>query len=129
MPVRIGWVLKDLSQDPDEVYNWQVNPNEFSLPYQKTLSYSNTAAPDGRVLIYEGRDEVQKIQFSGVILEQDQYEDLVYWFNKRHQLQLIDDLGREMFVYITSFSTQRKRSVQYPWRHTYNGEMIILDWA
>lgn len=128
MPVRIGWVLRDLTSATPEEYNWQVNPNSFSLPYQKTISYSASAAPDGQALIYEGRDEVQRIQFGGVVLTQEQYEDLVYWFNKRTQLELEDDLGRTMSVYITSFQTTRVRSHQYPWRHTYNGEMLILDW-
>ena len=132
MPTRIAWILRDYSAGatptPEE-YRWQVNPAEFSIPYQKTISYQSTAAPDGNAVIYEGRDPVQRMTYSGTVLTQEQYEDLVYWFSKRHQLELTDDLGRTFWVYIVSFSPSRKRSNTYPWKHTYNGEMAILDWA
>lgn len=128
MPVRIPWVLRDNASATPEEYLWEVNPNAFSMPLRKNIGYSNAAAPDGRVVAYEGRDEVRNITFSGVILTQAQYEEMEHWFNKRTQLELEDDLGRTMYVYITSFSFERQRSTQYPWKHTYNGEMIILDW-
>ena len=127
MPARIPWVLRD-PQTSDE-YLWDINPNEFSLPYTKSLTYKSSAAPDGKTLVFEGRDEVQDISFSGVILTEAQYEELIVWFNKRYQLELEDDLGRTFFIYFTSFNMTRKRSTQHPWRHEYNGNMVIVDWA
>ncbi|MXG37711.1 hypothetical protein GRW62_37655, partial [Escherichia coli] len=54
----------------------------------------------------------------------------IFWFNKRNQLQLEDDLGMLYSVYIVSLEyTREGKTRQFPWRHTFNGEMLILDWA
>ena len=125
---RVAWVLEDLVTN--ETYSWEINPKDLTLPRRKSLSYVATAAPGGRVVAYEGRDEPRKMTYSGTILTEEQYDNLTTWFEKRNLLKLTDDLGREYGVYITSFEIQRSfHSAQYPWRHNYSGEMLLIDWA
>lgn len=128
MSARVAWVLTDLSMATPTTYSWEVNPKELSIPRRKNISYANTAAPGGRVLAYEGRDEARKLTYSGTILTEEQYNNLTEWFEKRNLLRLTDDLDREFGVYILSFDVQRVRSTRYPWRHSYSGEMLLIDW-
>lgn len=111
-------------------YSFDVNPKEGGSPqYKKNIAIQNTLAPGGKTLLYEGADEVQNLEFSGIIREQSQYDAMVLWFNKRHQIQVQDDLGRTYMVYITEFSPKRERSIQRHWKHSYTVRAIILDWT
>jgi hypothetical protein len=128
MAVRTPWVLTDLTNN--DTYSWDINPRQISMPRRKTFTYQNTAAPGGRVLAFEGRDEPRKFTFSGIVLSQSQKEEMDAWFNKRHQMQLTDDLGETYTIYITSFNWSREgRTIQHQWRHSYEGEMLVLDWS
>lgn len=127
MPPRIPWVFIDPLDS--STYEWEINPNDDgSLQYEKTVNYKNTSAPDGKTIIFEGRDAPRSTSFSGVVLTEDQYNAMVTWFNKRHQIQIEDDLGRVFTIYITKFAPKRVRSRSHPWRHEYTCEYVILDW-
>lgn len=111
-------------------YTFAINPREGGAPERnKQLVYQNTAAPDGKTLILEGRDEVQKLEFSGVILEQAEYDAFNTWYEKRHQVKVTDDLGRQFWVYLTSFKPKRERAASHPWKHTYTVSATILSWV
>jgi len=121
------WRFDDLTDSTSYVF--EINPNEGGSPqYKKTIQTSNTAAPDGKTLIFEGRDEPQQLTFSGTILSQAQYDAMVTWFNKRHQIQITDDLSRQFMVYITGFEPKRVRAVHFPYKHTYTVTYTVLDW-
>ncbi len=123
---RVAWVFYDPFED--ESYSWEVNPNDADSPsYMKNVFYSSSAAPDGKIIMMEGKDEPSRVSFSGVTLTEAQYDEMIRWFNKRNQLELTDDLGRTMSIYITSFAPKRVRSTNYPWRHTYSVEAVVLD--
>jgi hypothetical protein len=128
MSVRIPWYFRDLTTDPVEEYMWEVNPREFSLAHKKAISFANTSAPDGKTIIWQGRDEPRRIQFSGTILREEQYEEMLHWFGKRHQVQVEDDLGRTFWLVITDFQPKRERSRSFPWKHSYTCEAIVVDW-
>lgn len=125
---RIPWQFFDPTTNAS--YEWEINPNDDgSLQYEKTVNYKATAAPSGKTVIFEGRDAPKSTSFSGVVLTEAQYNAMVEWFNKRHQIQITDDLGRVFMIYITKFSPKRKLSRTYPWRHDYTCDYIIVDWA
>lgn len=124
------WQLEDTNTGTPETYTFEVNPREGgSPPYSKNINYQSTTAPDGKTLVYEGQDEVQEIEWQGVILSQDQYNNLKYWYDKRHQVKLTDDLNREMYIYIHSFEPTRRRSTNYDWSHEYTMKATILSWV
>lgn len=125
----VRWTFTDASLATPETYTFEVNPVEGGTPTRKkTITYQNTAAPDGKTLIFEGRDEVQQFRFTGVLLTQTHYEAFLEWYEKRHQILVTDDLGREFWIYITSFEATRQRAVHYPWKHSYTVEATVLDW-
>lgn len=125
---RIPWVFTDPTDST--TYSFPINPkDDGSLQYEKQITYKNTSAPVGKTLIYEGQDQPKATSFSGTILSQTQYEAMVLWFTKRHQIQVVDDLGRTFMIYITAFKPSRKLSRTYPWRHDYTVEYTILDWS
>lgn len=112
-----------------ETWIWEVNPNEGGTPtYKKQMTYTQTTAPDGKTLVFEGADEPQTLTFSGTLLSQSQLDTLVTWYKKRHQIKLTDDLGREFWIYITGFAPKRIRNASQPWKHTYEINATIVDW-
>lgn len=124
---RIPWIFRDLVTN--DTYQWEVNPNEGGSPiYEKSITYQNTSAPDGKTLIFEGRDQPATGTFSGVLLTEEQYDTLYTWWNKRHQVQIEDDLGRTFVIYITKFVPRRERARNYPWKHSYTVDYVILNW-
>lgn len=103
-----------------QTLTFEINPDDGGSPaYAKTITYANTSAPNGAVLIFEGRDQVQKLEWSGTLLTQTHFTAYTTWWAKRYQVQLTDDLGRIFQIVVESFTPTRKRSALYPWKHTY----------
>lgn len=111
-----------------ETYVFPINPNAGGTPTRaKSLAIEKTAAPDGKAILFEGREDPRKISVSGAILEEAELNAFYAWYDKRHQVRLTDDLGRQFWVYITNFSATRDRRQSHPWHHSYQMEMTILD--
>lgn len=127
MPV-VRWIFYDPSVP--ETWTMDINPREGGSPsFAKTINYENTAAPDGKTLIFEGRDEVQRLEWQGVILTQAHYDTLEDWWDKRRQVRVTDDLSRQFWVYITHFEPRRRRAYGRPYKHDYTMRATILSWA
>lgn len=123
--VLVRWKFDDLATA--ESYTVPINPSDATGPsYQKKILYQATAAPDGSVLVFEGRDDPQKIEFSGVILDQAHYDAFVSWWKRRNQIRLTDDLGRQFICIFESFAPVRKRNAIYPYKHDYKATVILL---
>lgn len=124
----VRWTFNDLATL--ESYELEINPSDGGSPqYRKNITYQNTIAPGGRTLIFEGKDEPITLEWSGKVLSQEQHETFVDWFDKRHQILLVDDLQREYMVYITSYEPKRERSALNQWKHTYTMKATVLDWV
>lgn len=122
-------VVKWTFTDPtlSETYTFDVNPREGGSPdFKKSISQMSTSAPDGLTLFFEGVDTPQVIEFSGVILDQNQYDTFVAWWDKRVLLQLTDDLDREFRVYVESFTPKRERRRSHEYYHTYTMRCIVV---
>jgi hypothetical protein len=112
----------------DETYVFPVNPNEGGTGDRtKNISQQATAAPEGKTLLFEGRDSPETINLSGVVLEQAQLDAFNTWFDKRHQIRVTDDLGRQYWAYMTRFSATRNRRRSHPWHHSYTMELLVVD--
>lgn len=113
-----------------EEYEFDINPNAGGTPaYEKSFEYERTSAPDGKVIVFEGRDAPQKLEFSGVILEQAHYDAFVEWWQKRYQISVTDDLGRTFSIILEKFNPTRVRAYHYPWKHNYTVTATIVDWV
>lgn len=112
-----------------DVYTFAVNPSDGGSPaYNKQVHEQSTSAPNGKVIRMEGRDQPQKMEFTGTLFTEEEYNAFVEWYQKRYQILIRDDLGREFYIEIDSFTPQRKRSIQYPWKHEYSVSATIVDW-
>lgn len=124
--IRVPWTFQEV-YDPD-IYEFAVNPLDAEMPsIQKTIVERKTSA--GRSIIFQGRDQVQTLSFSGTILTELHFRKMEEWFLKEKQINLKDDLGRSYWIYLTSFTPARQPSTDYPWRHEYSAESIVLSWS
>ena len=113
-----------------ESYTMEINPNDGGSPtYAKGITINSTSAPDGQAIIFEGQDSTQTFEVRGILLTEEQYNALVTWYQKRHQVMVTDDLERQFYIYITGLEFRRKRAIHYPWKHEYTLKYLILDWA
>lgn len=113
-----------------ESYTFAINPKDGGSPsYKKSFQYQNTSAPAGKVLVFQGRDDTQKLTWDGTILDEASFNALVTWWNKRNQITVTDDLGRVFTIIIESFEPKRVRAATAPWKHSYTLTATIVNWA
>lgn len=125
----VKWRFDDPSSSSDS-YVFEINPNDDGLPgYRKNFQISSTSAPEGKTLVMEGRDEPRRGSFSGVSLTDTQHNAFITWFNKRNQIQVTDDLGREFMIIIESYQPTRRWTRTYNYRHDYTIDYIVVDWT
>lgn len=109
----------------NETYQVEINPNEGGTPgYSRTLNAQATLG--GSHVIFEGPEAPQYIECSGSILDRAHLEGLAAVFRKRRQMLLTDDLGRQWWIYLETFTPTRQRS-RREWRHNYSMRMLVLD--
>jgi hypothetical protein len=122
---RIAWRWEDPTAGTVEYMS--LNPNAGASPeYKKNLTKATTTAPDGQVLLFEGNDEPATFNCSGVILFESQFTFLYNAWNRRHPVNLTDDLGRTFTIYIESFTPKREPRRSHPWRHLYDLSAVVL---
>ena len=125
--MRVAWTFYDPVED--ETYSFAINPKSGGSPSRpKNMTYQSTAAPNGRVVAFEGAEPKVSISFSGTLLTEAQYTALNTWRDKKNQILLTDDLGREFWIYIEGLNLTRELSRNYPWRHEFSVDAFVLDW-
>lgn len=123
----VKWKFEDFIADDE--YTFQINPNKGGSPeLKKNIIQRNTTAPDGKTILFEGREEPQSMTFSGTLRDQAQLDDLQSWYQRSNQIRLTDDLGRSYSIYITGLTTTRIRAAQAPWKHEWEMTAVIVDW-
>lgn len=124
-------VVKWTLYDPvlDSTLTFPINPAEGFLPErEKEFSMEHTTAPNGKFIAFEGAETPIAFNFSGTFLDEASYNFMVTWFNKKYQLRLTDDLGKQYWVYLKKFSPKRRRSSNYRWSFSYDAEAVIINW-
>lgn len=123
----VRWKFFDPILDQEFVFTF--NPSEVSLPsYEKNITSRQTTASDGKAILFESQANVLEIGFNGVLFEESDYDWFLTWFNKKYQVKLTDDLGNEFWCYLTSFSSDRRRSFHHDWCMDYKAKAVIVDW-
>lgn len=109
-----------------DVYTFEVNPNEGGSPeIGKQMTMLQNTGPNRMNIVQEGQTSVPILTFSGVILTQEQYENLEYWFDRRVLIEMVDDLGRTFYGIFSKFSPKRERRPYNPWYHQYSAEFHV----
>lgn len=134
--MRIPWRFYDPEEDIS--YFMEVNPNEDtgSNALQKAQNYSRATSIyedySGNLrindtVISERPDEQEKFSYTGLIYTKRQYDDLTEWFSKPYPWELRDDLKREFLIYVEVFNTERIRSQNFRWKHSYTVSGLVLQ--
>lgn len=139
----VKWQFFDLYQKGPSPWDYvfEINPNEGgALIMEKTVTQHSNTGPNRMTVLQEGQNSASTITFSGVILDQDHFEAMEYWFQKRVMLEIRDDLGRRYRGILSGWVPQRPRRTYNFWYHTYsatftvsaarnaNGQNIYGDW-
>ena len=123
--IRVPWVFSDPSTGDE--YEFAINPLDASVPdsvRNVTTQYTTGGIP----INFEGRPQPGTMSLSGTILSEDHYNAMVDWTRKTKQINVQDDLGRSYWIYITTFNPTRQYVPEYPWRHEYSMEAVVLSW-
>jgi hypothetical protein len=121
----VRWVFTEPATS--DTYTVEINPNDGGTPgVAKSFQFSDTCAPDGQTVVFEGRDKPQTMDLSGVILHETHLQALYEWTQKRNPIVIKDDLLREFTVVIEEFTPTRKRSALYPWKHEFRLKATLL---
>lgn len=124
---RIPWVFTDTVTA--ETYEFEINPREGGSPaFAKGFTQQTTTAGGtaGRTLLFEGADAPTAFDANGTLLTEAQYDALVEWYTKRVPIELLDDLGRTWFIYITALDFKRTPKPSHPWRHTFSFSSVLI---
>jgi len=123
---RVPWVFQEANGV--DVYEFAINPLDVTVPsHRKTFSKDKTTL--GQPIIFEGRGVAPAMSFSGTILTEVHLKEMHRWVLKESQVSIRDDLGRQYWVYLTSFSPTRRYHFSYPWRHEFQCSASVLDWG
>lgn len=121
------WVFTDPSNG--ESYMFDVNPNAGGTPQSKRNMTTQKTTAGGKIIYFEGSLEPQTFEWSGVLLDEVQYQAYADWYNKKHQIYVTDDLERTYSIYIISFEPKRERARQHLFKHSYTAKAVLLDWT
>lgn len=122
---RVAFRLRDPSNN--YIYNMEINPLESNSPgVQANLNYMKPTASFSGPIIAQGLDEVQKLEFSGTILAENQFNNMLLFSALDYPWEVRDDLGRQWEVMCESFQPKRVKSLTYPWRHEYSWTLIVV---
>lgn len=124
---RTAWTLK--TEDEVEVLSFEVNPkvDSGSFGISKGVSYLVAAGPSGSAVVHETIDDPQQVSYSGVLLSQSQYDDLIEWCSKEEPLILTDDLGQSSLIFLNSLEYTRAPKRHYPFRHEFSFTAYVLE--
>lgn len=109
-------------------YTLPVNPKEGGeREYEKTVNTQDTTAPDGRTIVFEGRDKPGAIAWSSYFRSTAERDDFITWWRKRRQILRTNDLGEQDWIYLVKLSPKRKHVVNRRYRADYDINAIVLD--
>lgn len=132
---RTAWSFVD--PVTSDTYSLPVNPNadNGSNSYTRNVNYEvvagayQTAAGDDTIdtMVFESNVEQKTFSYQGFVYNQEEYNAFNEWVAKAYPFEMYDDLGRGWLVYINSFQYTRVRSRQFPFKHSYEMQGIILQ--
>ena len=123
---RVPWVFQAMNSG--DSYEFAINPLEATMP-QITKTFNTPTTADGSNLLFQGRDKIPTMSFSGTILTEDHLNMMRAWHSIQKQVSITDDLGYKYWVYLKSFSPTRQHTIEFPWHHEFSSEAVVLDWA
>jgi hypothetical protein len=121
------WTLTDNSTGTPVVWTFPMNPIEFQHPGRKAnFSTEATVSSIGSTILFQGRDEVPTLSFTGTITSSTFYDELREQLDKFYDLILTDDQSNSWTIIVESYSMDRKKSALNHHRYSYNVTAKVL---
>jgi hypothetical protein len=122
----VQWKLTDNSSGSPVVLTFDINPSEFDHPGRRSNILSQlVTAPNGGIVVFQGRDHPRELTFKGAVLTQTFYDSLDLWKDKHYPLTLTDDQGNVWTILFQTWTWQRIKR-RNPWRFDYTAKALIL---
>jgi hypothetical protein len=120
------WRLFDL-RDHAVNYTFVRNPSSWTNVYPPNdFTHDKTTAPDGQPLTWQAASRPWRMEFSGWLDTQAEYEDLLFWSQLRRRLWLIDHRNRAWLITIEQFDAQAQVKPNLPWAHQYTVKTLVF---
>jgi hypothetical protein len=82
---------------------------------------------NNKTLLYEGLTPAKAWQFSGPILDKQQFTDLTSWvYDRKRRVIINDHYGRNISCVLTTFEVTPKRRNGYYYSHEYTISALVL---
>lgn len=121
------WKLTDSSTGSPSDYVFPINPISFDHP-GRTANFSaeTTVGNIGGAILFQGRDKVPELSFSGLVNSETFYTELRAELDKWYTLLLTDDQGASWNILVSSYSFKRKKSAINQHRYDYTVTCKVL---
>lgn len=123
------WVITDpYDVNPTtNTYHFPRNPADMSSLHAER-AISSMATTNRKILLYEGQTPPKSWQFSGPILDKQQFTDLYDWvYNRKRRVIINDHYGRNISCVLQSFEVNPKRRNGYYYSHDYTVTALVLS--
>jgi hypothetical protein len=120
------WTFYDV-RNPEDTWTLQRNPKSWSnmLP-PNNFTEDSAIAPDGQPLTWEGGSQPWRMEFTGWIDDEDEYNRFVFWSSLRRRLWLIDHRNRAWLLTFEDFDATALIKPNLPWAHDYTAKTVIF---
>ncbi len=121
------WTITDQSTGTAVDWTFPLNPYEFDPP-GRDASFTDMATTGsvGSTVVFQGRDKVPTLSFTGTITSATFYSELRAELDKWYDVVLTDDQGAEWNVIFQSYSMKRIKSAKNQHRYTYTATARII---
>jgi hypothetical protein len=124
---RTAWTLTDNSSGSPVVLTFDINPSDAEYPgRQANLIQESGSSPVATPIVFQGRDALPSLSFTGRVRGQTSYGDFDTWKDKWYPLVLTDDLSNSWTVLIRSWNFTRLRRHVEPWTFEVKAEFMVL---
>jgi hypothetical protein len=122
----LHWRLFDL-RDHDVNYTFVRNPASWTNVFPPTdFTHDKTTAPDGQPLTWQAAARPWRMEFTGWLDTEAEYNDLLFWSQLRRRLWLIDHRNRAWLITIEQFDAQAQVKPNLPWAHKYTVKTLVF---
>jgi len=122
------WTITDNSTGTPSVYTFPINPREFTWPGRTAkINEETTTGSVGNTILFQGRDDVPTLSFTGTITSQTFRDGLRAELDKFYDLVLTDDQGDSWNIIVQSYNMKRLKSASNQFRYEYSVTCKVLS--
>lgn len=120
------WRFFDL-RDPDITYTMERNPRSWTNVFPPNdVTHEKVTAPDGQAITWEAAKRPWRMEFTGYLDTEEEYDALAFWSALRRRFWLVDHRNRAWLVTFEQFDAQARIVPNVPWAHNYTVKTVMF---